>query len=62
MLKNDNPAKPAFPVYSSIASDGDGLCYFFSPEAMKRYSGLVTFWDAYEVPEPKHRERLQQVV
>lgn len=51
-----------YPVYGAPANDGDGVCYFFSPQAAEQFKSLVKFWGGFPFEEPRHLKFMKRVV
>jgi hypothetical protein len=51
-----------YPVYSAPAPEGDGVCFFFSPPAARRFSYLIKFWGGIPFQEPKHLKLFRRVL
>jgi hypothetical protein len=51
-----------YPIYSAPAPDQDGICFFFSPPAARRFIELVKFWGGIPFQEPKHLKFLRRVL
>src|ERR1043165_231342 len=50
----DYDPQTEYPVYSTSAPEGDGICIFFSPPAAQRFKDLIKFWHGFPLQEPKH--------
>ena len=51
-----------YPVYGAPANDGDGVCYFFSPQAAEQFKSLVKFWGGIPFEEPRHLKFMKRIV
>ena len=51
-----------YPVYSSRAPEGDGICVFFSPPAAQRFRTLIKFWGGIPFQEPKNLNVLWRIL
>ena len=51
-----------FPVYGAPADNGDGMHYFFSPVAAKRFPTFLKFWSAVPLENPPDMTLVQRVL
>jgi hypothetical protein len=51
-----------YPIYSAPAPQGDGVCFFFSPPAARRFRNLIKFWGGIPFQEPKHLKLVRRVL
>ena len=50
------------PVYGQAATDDDGYCYYFSPQAGFHYRIFVRFWGGVECAEPPDVNVMSRVI
>jgi hypothetical protein len=51
-----------YPIYSARATEGDGICIFFSPPAAQRFRTLIKFWLGIPFHEPRNLKVLWRVL
>ena len=50
------------PVYGQEAADGDGYCYYFSPQATVQFRVFLKVWGGSECDAPKHLKMMSRII
>ena len=58
----DYDPETEYPIYSAPANDGNGICFFFSPPAARRFRRLINFWGGIPFQEPKHLKLVRRIL